>query len=176
MAGFYSFHFYRIVQLEGTYSHHLVQLPDHSRASHKLKDVIMGIVPYLEALPPNTDRPEALTTSPWSLFQCLSSLSVQKCCLMSSINLTWHSFLPLTILECEPTASKLPWLSADEQSWHEAPRYSLRNKSQLRHYCSGVHTVLLLTPKPWVQTQTRQTGQDSRISGSSLFCKHHASD
>ena len=32
----------RIIQLEGTYNNHLVQLPDHFRADQKLKHIIKG--------------------------------------------------------------------------------------------------------------------------------------
>jgi len=34
----------RILQLEGTYYDHLVQLPDHFRADQKLKHVFKGVV------------------------------------------------------------------------------------------------------------------------------------
>jgi len=40
----------------------------------------------------NTDRLGALSTSPGSLFQGLTNLSVKKRFLMSSLNLPWHSF------------------------------------------------------------------------------------
>jgi len=42
----------------------------------------------------NPDRLGALTTSLGSLFQHLTTLSVKKCSLMSSLNLPWHSFEP----------------------------------------------------------------------------------
>ncbi|KAK4829643.1 hypothetical protein QYF61_005936 [Mycteria americana] len=42
----------------------------------------------------NTDRLGASTTSPGSLFQGLTTLSVKKCFLMSSLNLPWCSFEP----------------------------------------------------------------------------------
>ena len=34
----------RMVQLEGTYNNHLVQLPDHFRADLKSKHVVKGII------------------------------------------------------------------------------------------------------------------------------------
>jgi len=42
----------------------------------------------------NTDSLGASTTSLGSLFQCLTTLSVKKCLLMSSLNLPCNSFEP----------------------------------------------------------------------------------
>jgi len=77
---------------------HLVKLPDHFRADQKqiIKDIVQIIV---------TDSLEKLTISLGSLFQCLTTLLVKKCFLMSSLNIPWHSFeqfpcvLPLDIRE-----------------------------------------------------------------------------
>jgi len=51
----------------------------------------------------NTDRLGASTSSPGSLFQCLSTFSVHKCFLMSRINLPWFSFEPFPcVLSLDP--------------------------------------------------------------------------
>ena len=82
--------------MEGSYNDHLVQWPDQFRADQKLKHVKRCIF----QMPLDTwtllaaDRPGASTTSLGSLFQCLTTLSVKKCFLMSSVNLLWHSFEP----------------------------------------------------------------------------------
>lgn len=51
----------------------------------------------------NTDGPGALTTSLGKLFQCLSTLLVKKCFLMSTQNVQGHSF--------EPVPQVLDWIS-----------------------------------------------------------------
>ena len=71
-----------------TYSDHLVQLPDHSRADQKLKPKCLF----------NTDRLGAYTTSPGSLLQCLTTLSVMKSFLLSSLNLPILAYPLLTFL------------------------------------------------------------------------------
>lgn len=50
----------------------------------------------------NTDRLEASTSSLCSLLQYLTTLSVRKYFLMSSVNLPWYSIKPLYILSLDP--------------------------------------------------------------------------
>lgn len=72
------------VQLEETFKHHLVKLPDYFRANQKLKRVIKAIVHMLV-------EQETSTTSLVSLFQCLTTFLIDKFLLLSSLKSPWHS-------------------------------------------------------------------------------------
>lgn len=67
----------------GVYNNHLIQLPDQSRADQKLQHVVKPLSKCLS----NADRPGALTTSLGRLFQCMTTLSLKKCFLMTNLNL-----------------------------------------------------------------------------------------
>jgi len=62
----------------------------------------------------NADRLETSTASLGSLFQCLTTLLVKKCFLMSSLNLSWCSFEPFPCV-----------LSLDPRGKSSAPRSPL---------------------------------------------------
>lgn len=55
----------------------------------------------------HSDRLGGVSTPPGSLFQCLPTLLVQKCFLISSLNLAWHSSAPFSHWGC-PSASSSP--------------------------------------------------------------------
>ena len=81
---------YRVGQLEETYNDHQAQVPDHFRAGQKLKHVIKRVVQmplkHWQAWGiDHLSRPVPV----------LTTLSVKKCFLMSSLNLPWCSFEPL---------------------------------------------------------------------------------
>lgn len=59
-----------MVQLEGPYKDHQVQLPDHVKANQKLKPVIEAIVKV------PLQHWQASTTSLGSLTQCFTTLAV----------------------------------------------------------------------------------------------------
>ena len=46
----------------------------------------------------NTSRDGDSTTSVWSLFQCLTTLFVKKCFLISNLNLSWHNLRPFPLV------------------------------------------------------------------------------
>lgn len=92
----------RIVQLEGIFKYHQVQLPDQLRANQKLEDIIEGIIKCLL----KSDRHGVSATSLGSLFQCLTTFKVKKKMknVLSSLNLpsaglchylTFHNCLPM---------------------------------------------------------------------------------
>lgn len=81
--------YYRIVQLEGTLKDLQVQLPDHLRANQKL---LRPLSKWLS----NTDRHGAATTSLGNLFQCLTTVTVNKFSLLFSLNFPWYSPVPFS--------------------------------------------------------------------------------
>jgi len=57
----------------------------------------------------NASRDGYSTTSLGSLFQCLTTLSVKKCFLISNLNLPWHNLRPFPLIHDPVCLERIKW-------------------------------------------------------------------
>lgn len=118
----------RHFQFKVTNNDPLVQLHDHFKADQKWKEKLLRVLSNHLS---NTGKLGASTSSPGRLLQCLTSLSVKKCILMSSLKVPWNRFEPpqhipsLGTREKSPTPPSLLPLLRNLQRAVRAPSASL---------------------------------------------------
>ncbi|XP_052650883.1 uncharacterized protein LOC128145174 [Harpia harpyja] len=107
----------------------------------------------------------ASTTSPGNLFQCLTTLSVKKCFLMSSLNLPWRSFEPFPrILSLDPR---------EKSSAPPSPRPLLRKLQRATRSSPSLSLLLSKLDKPKVPSHSSEDMPSSPVTSSVAFFWTH---